>query len=320
MQPILRPIEQVVDLLENVVINEAAIQTFADNIDLSALQGSEFNVDTLLKNAPPEDYMALAFIYDAINFSYWGNPKWTTQVNGTNYDGSAAMLRALREGVSDGLALLNPHYLATLNHETFTMLLKGNIQIPLFEDRLKFLNQLGRHIASKYNGSFTNFIDDAGWNAEAITLKLARELPEVFDDTATYKDHRIHFYKRAQLISAHLYDLHRLDVTTQPLLGFDKLTAFADYKVPQLMRRLGILAYKPELAHKVDNLIELPKDSNEELEIRIATIWANELCTQVAKKRLPQVTAAQVDGLFWFAGQKTNPTIKPYHRTRTVWY
>jgi len=55
------------------------------------------------------------------------------------------------------------------------------------------------------------------------------------------------------------------------------VTAFADYKLPQVLQHVGILQYSPSLEHKVDNGIFLEAGSPEELEIRENTIWAVEL-------------------------------------------
>lgn len=53
-----------------------------------------------------------------------------------------------------------------------------------------------------------------------------------------------------------------------------ELTMFADYRVPQILRHLGILVYGQELAQKVDSETELPYSSPEEVQIRAATVLA----------------------------------------------
>ena len=60
----------------------------------------------------------------------------------------------------------------------------------------------------------------------------------------------------------------------------DKITAFADYKIPFILRRLWVLEYSQSLAYKIDNQIEIEKWSDEEIEIRSNTIWAIELMKQ----------------------------------------
>ncbi|MBI2267948.1 MAG: hypothetical protein HYU80_00670 [Candidatus Blackburnbacteria bacterium] len=80
------------------------------------------------------------------------------------------------------------------------------------------------------------------------------------------------------------------------------------------------MKYTDELTNKIDNKIEIPSGSDEEIEIRANTIWAIELATKILKEKFPQANAAKVDGIFWFKGQVKSPDDKPYHRTKTIWY
>ena len=52
----------------------------------------------------------------------------------------------------------------------------------------------------------------------------------------------------------------------------EELTVFADYKLPQVLRRLGVLRYAPHLAERIDRLKPLEAGSREEGEIRAATV------------------------------------------------
>ena len=130
------------------------------------------------------------------------------------------------------------------------------------------------------------------------------------------------FYKRAQICVADLARLlpdHRLG----RVAGLENLTAFADYKVPQVLRAEGILRLAPELAARVDRGELLPAGEEEEVEIRAATIWACEWIVRalrrLAPKGSPAPTAAEVDYLLWSAGQG-KPGLPTYHRTRTIFY
>lgn len=319
MRAILEPIEKVVPKLKHVSINHEAIEDFASKISPEQLEGTEYNEETLLQDANEEEFVAFAFVYNSVNFSYWGSPKWTIEIDSEKYDGSAAMIRAICRGRNE-IDLLKPEILAELKSRKLERVLRGNITIPLFEERLRLLNILGKTIRDEYGSSFLSFVHSADWDAEKLTLKLAEEIPEVFDDTAYFLDHKINFYKRAQLVSTHLRDIAELGKLSRQMQGCEKLTAFADYKVPQLMRHMDILSYDDALANKVDEYIELEPYSEEELEVRIATIWANELATRNVRKRIPSATATQVCSAIWFASQSAGQDIKPYHRDRTIWY
>jgi len=319
MNNILGPIQEAVPKLKHVMICQSAIEKFVANIQLSQLDGTEYNCDTILYGATEEEHITFPFVYDAMNFSYWGSPKWTIDIDSQSFDGSAAMIRAIKRGQEE-INLLKADVLANLTKKDLACVLRGNVRIPLFNERLRLLNSLGRNIRDNFRSSFKSFVDSSDWDAEKLTMALVEIIPDVFDDTSTFHGHSIHFYKRAQLVSTHLYDLNKLNKIDKRMSNMNKLTAFADYKVPQLMRNMGILVYDDMLASKVDMQIELESGSEEEVEIRIATVWANELATKELKKRIPSATAAQVDGAIWFGGQNSKVNIKPYHRTRTIWY
>ena len=95
-------------------------------------------------------------------------------------------------------------------------------------------------------------------------------------------------------------------------------TAFADYKLPQVLRHLGVLAYERTLAGRIDNQELIPQGSEEEIEIRAATVWACDFCA--AQWQHDQtVTAAAIDLRLWLLGQES-AHMQPYHRTRTIFY
>jgi len=99
----------------------------------------------------------------------------------------------------------------------------------------------------------------------------------------------------------------------------DALTMFADYKVPQLLRAEGILAYTPELAAKIAAREPLPAESPEEVEIRAATVWGVELLRRALAERGVSARPFELDWLLWTLAQD-RPNMEPYHRTRTVFY
>jgi len=98
------------------------------------------------------------------------------------------------------------------------------------------------------------------------------------------------------------------------------LTAFADYKVPQVLRRLGVLVYDDDLAHSIDTRQLLPAGGEAEIEIRAATIWCCELIRQAVAEQGESMTAYEIDWALWQAGQTAAPDDRPYHRTLTQLY
>ena len=108
------------------------------------------------------------------------------------------------------------------------------------------------------------------------------------------------------------------DVSRTELRAFCS-QAVADYKLPQLLRHVGVLRYAGSLAEKVDSLIELAPGSAEEVEIRANTIWAAELVRQHLARLGVDAASHQIDLLLWLKSKSTD-AMKPHHRTRTIYY
>jgi hypothetical protein len=107
-----------------------------------------------------------------------------------------------------------------------------------------------------------------------LVRRLAADFSS-FRDQATYRGEEVFFYKRAQLLAS---DLHGA-LGGKRLGSFrdlKELTAFADYKLPQVLRHVGVFKYAPDLAEKVDRMTELDPGGEEEVEIRQYD-WAVEL-------------------------------------------
>jgi hypothetical protein len=239
---------------------------------------------------------------------------------GRNHDGYWALVAALHRALTvDNVPLWDARYLAGISGADVELMLRGEGKPPpLMERRLTHLREAGRVLQSRWNGEFANLIVACGGEAVRLVKRIAEEFSS-FRDEVRRDGRMVRFYKRAQITVA---DLSRLQ-PAEPLArftGLERLTAFADYKVPQVMRREGMLVYDEALARQVDGRVELAPAGREELEIRAATVWACEWLTRaVAARRGEPVLAADVDFLLWSAGQDKKG-LAPYHRTRTVYY
>jgi len=169
------------------------------------------------------------------------------------------------------------------------------------------------------DASFAQIVSAANGNGEALVAEVVRRFPS-FDDVATYDGQPVKLYKRAQIL---ISDLHGI-FGGQGLGSFtdlDRLTAFADYKIPQVLREAGILVYSDALAATVDRQELIPPGDVREVEIRAATIWSCELLRQALDSPASgaSLRAFEVDWLLWSDAQGRTIS-KPYHRTRTVFY
>ncbi|MCC7370833.1 MAG: queuosine salvage family protein [Chloroflexi bacterium] len=260
-------------------------------------------------------------VLDALNFCFWaapGEPRWRVQFEGQTLDGYWALAACLRRALDAGTPLLDPDYLADIDEVEVRRLFAGEAEVPLLAARVANLREVGQGLRAT-GGSFAAVARAAGGSGEALVAEVVRRFPS-FDDVARYDGQRIVFHKRAQILIGDLHGIyggHGLGAFSD----LARLTAFADYKIPQVLREAGILIYAPDLAATVERQALIPPGDPREVEIRAATIWGCErLRLALAERRAgPPLQAFEVDWLLWSDAQGRSIS-QPYHRTRTIYY
>jgi hypothetical protein len=268
-------------------------------------------------------------LLDALNFCFWAEKdqtRWRIDYHGEMLDGYWAEAAALTRAVEEGFALWDAGYLSTMSREDLAYIFRSppeedgpdGVMIPLFDARLAHVHEVGRVLLERYEGQFAHTVEKAGGSAINLALLLVQEFAS-FLDVAIYQGHEVRFFKRAQICVADLYGAFS-GKRWGTFTDLDKLTIFADYKLPQVLRHYGILEYEPRLAERVDNQELLQPAGEEEVEIRAETIWACELVRREMSSISGQaITAVEVDQLLWYLGQNSSE-MRPYHRTRTIFY
>jgi hypothetical protein len=268
-----------------------------------------------------EDDIQLVFIENVVNFCFWadrGKPKWRIEwpIGQETNGGWYTLKSCFERAVTENIPICDANYLANIKIQEIEHIFRGieDTQIPLINNRLENLQEAGKILIEKYDGKAMNIIKEADYDA----INLARIIYQNFSsfkDIYKINDKEVYILKRAQIAASDisfLFTQHK----KSPLKRLGELTAFADYKLPQILRMFGVMEYSKELSYKVDNMIEISSGSKEETEIRSATIWATELIRQQMKN----VTAAEIDISLWLISQNIQDKAKPYHRTKTIFY
>jgi hypothetical protein len=257
-------------------------------------------------------------VLDGLNFSFWGEPRWGIDYRGKALRGYWALAAALKRAIEEGIPVYEAGWMAACTEVELAHVLRGRGQIPLLERRLAHLHELGERLLVSYAGEFANAIKQCHHGAVALTELLVRDFPS-FDDASDYAGRRVRLLKRAQILPADLWGAFN----REGLGRFDdigQLTAFADYKVPQVLEQLGILKYHPDLWARIVNKQELPHGSAEEVEIRAATIAGVERLKAAVAAHGRKLSAIEVDWILWEMGLTTAADAPPYHLTRTTAY
>lgn len=127
----------------------------------------------------------------------------------------------------------------------------------------------------------------------------------------------IPFDKRAQLFVAMCYE--RLGEQF-PVDDFESLTVFADYRVPQALMSIGALKPSSDLQTKLNFSRIIPRNSQEEVEIRACTVRAVDLAVLACREQgLRGASAPLVDSVLWHWA-RTGVQRWPHHLTITEAY
>jgi hypothetical protein len=139
-----------------------------------------------------------------------------------------------------------------------------------------------------------------------------------FNDVAIYKGQKIHFLKRAQILSAEIWAAFRGQGIGK-FKDLDYLTGFADYKVPQILNYLGVLNYSEKLNKKIENKVLIKKGSKEEVEIRGCMLAAIECLHNELVLRGKEIPVFLIDHILWNKTQEIKLD-NNYHLTKTIFY
>ncbi len=259
-------------------------------------------------------------LLDAVNFCFWPG-LFETDYLGKRYgreDGYCALAVALKRAFEEGIPLWDPAFLADLDVAAFAAILRCEGDMPLLEQRVMNARDLGATLLARYDGDAENLLVKADHDAATLANLLVA-------DFACYRDERswrgIHFtpMKRAQICVSDLAGSFHTE-GLGAITGAEKLTCFADYKLPQLFHADGIFVYAPELEKKILSEESILENSEEEVEIRANTIVAVERLKKEIAALGREISAREIDWLLWDESIIPGRVVVPHHRTLTTAY
>jgi hypothetical protein len=248
--------------------------------------------------------------------------KFQTEYQGRNWSDSQALTACLKRALDRGIPVLDGRYLARVTRTELASIFAGNIELPMLDEKLKVLNDVGTVLEQRYSGSFHNFVASCAPRlydgGRGLVDRLVAEFPR-FNDVNRYDGHEIKLYKLAQL---GYWGLHAglKSKGGFPIDDIGSMTAFADYIVPVALRVMGILVYSPQLDETIRTRQLIRRDSEEEIEIRAHMLYATALLTEDINALRPpelRVIIPQLDARLWLNYHTTH---WPHHLTRTIMY
>lgn len=285
----------------------------------------------------PDDPKAIdwIFVLDTLNFSFWpdkGKTKWT--VNGET--GYFALCAAVKRAIDEGKPIWDPHYYSQLTRQEAEVIFRGDndSSIPLLEERLSNLHEAGKVLLVKYDGTFARCVESSKHSAVKLLGMIIDHFPS-YRDEAEYNSanskYRVGIYKRAQILVADIWSCFE-GRELGLFHDINRITMFADYRIPQVLLHFGALRYSNVLMNKLRSGELLEQGSREEVEIRACSIEVIQQVYEEIRRGLAQsdsehdpaasINAIMIDHFLWDYRREHAEELEyiPFHKTRTIYY
>jgi len=271
-------------------------------------------------NIVPVEYIRKTMLINTLNFVF---TDFSTSVKYKieNLSDTDAMVYQIDKALLEGVPLTQGHYMRDMDLKEFKRIFTGNIEMPMADEKVKILNNVGDTLVTKYGGDWINFIDDGPKklydNGEGLVERLVRDFKR-FDDHSIFENEKVYFLKLAQLA---FWGIHReLSKSYFFIEDMENMTAFADYIIPVALESFGIVKYSSGLKEKIDSGILIDRDSIEEIEIRSTSIYVTAKLTELINKyknEEEKIIIPQLDFKLW---TDFHADERPHHLTKTIMY
>jgi hypothetical protein len=327
--PILSSLTPVIEGSRFVTTNEAEIKRVAQW--MAAEEFPNFKATAPAAKSPfdvgpdPDRNIDFTMLIAILNFAFTDfttSQKFEVEYNGVRYSDSEAMYACLHRAIVAEQPILTGQWAAGVTRRDLAELFRGNIEMPMLDERVTALNAVGATLTEKYDGKWHRWVASCApalyAGGDGLLERLVTEFPR-FDDVSDWKGHKIQIQKLSQL---GLWGLHRgLAPLGRTVLSDPEMcTAFADYIIPVALKSMGIFEYESSLERRIAAGELLPRDSEEEIELRAHSIYAVAVLTDEVNARRPadkQLLIPEVDYRLW---KSYHATHYPHHLTRTVMY
>ncbi|KAF1841115.1 uncharacterized protein K460DRAFT_380838 [Cucurbitaria berberidis CBS 394.84] len=309
----------------------------AAELVLQEMEKREYSTKTwseheLHPKSKDESTVNFIFTMDLLNFSFWSEKseegRFAVVYKGKRWTGYFSLVALLQRALDQDIPITSPDF--WIDEERCTEDVLRTVfssgtdeEIPMFEERVRCLREAGQILEEEFDSSVVTLIEDSKGSAAGLVNLLAEKLP-CFRDEGTFERKKIRFLKRAQIFVADLWAAFDGEGYGE-FNDIDKITMFADYRIPQMLHSLGVLWYCPPLENKIRRLEIIESGHSWEMQMRGCSIWAVELLRREILKLKPdtKVNAILIDFFLYDLAkekEKDGSEVIPHHRTRSIWY
>lgn len=280
-----------------------------------------------------EDAVNWVFFADTLNFSFWSeneDKRFLVKYKGKEYSGYWSFCAAMNRALDEGIPLTTASFYANVTMDQLKNILRSDSEfpIPMIEERLEILHQTGKILMEKFGGSYLNCVKASEKSAVKLMHLVVENFPS-YRDEGVFQEKKVAFYKRAQILVGDTWGVLE-GKGDGCFYDIDKITMFADYRIPQALVHFGTMRFSEELLKKLKEGWLFQNGDREEMEIRGCSIWAVELVCEYLRelfekkgeKMSNEINPVLIDHFLWDYARDYREEIKvvPFHRVRCIYY
>lgn len=310
----------------HVEVNEDEIADFCEHIT------ENYEFETAEWDAPVfptveehgvEDATDFLFVGNALNYCFndmESGEKFTYKFIGNDWPGSFGMWAGLMDEYQSNPDILDAEHLQSITTEDIERIFapSNDVPLPMPETRAQKLRSVGE-LMNDYGGSFWNAFNVGMvqlYGENGVVSNLAST--EAYRDTRTYNGETVRFDKRAQLTVSMLYGKLLGTEHEFRISDIEEFTVFADYGIPAGLATHNVISYNDELATRIENREIIEEGSEQEVEIRSATVIAVEKIQEHLRNNYDVDTSIPVlDYVLWRMRKDADTNV---HLTETTAY
>ncbi|KZF19416.1 hypothetical protein L228DRAFT_43135 [Xylona heveae TC161] len=323
---------QAIDVALDTQATKAAAQAIYEMMQRKSYSTKTWAEHELHPKEKDESTVNFIFTMDLLNFSFWSErtpeERFAIEYKGRKWTGYWSLVAALQRALDEGIPITSPTFwrnegecsIKVLRH-VFRSATEEDI--PLFDERVACLREAGQVLCEHFDSRFSTCITQAQQSAAGLVNLLATNF-SCFRDAFRFEGKRVHIYKRAQILVADLWACFN-GTSYGTFNDIDKITMFADYRIPQMLQSFDCLRYSPPLEMHIRHLKPLESGHPWEIQLRCCSIWSVELLRREIIRTHPgtHVNAILID-FFLYDTMKEREAAGleglPHHRTRSIWY
>ncbi|KAJ4315161.1 hypothetical protein N0V94_006101 [Neodidymelliopsis sp. IMI 364377] len=266
-----------IDVALDMRSTKVAAQLVLDEMNKRAYSTKTWSSHELHPKAKDESTVNFIFTMDLLNFSFWSEKneedRFAVEYKEKRWTGYWGLVAMLQRALDEDIPITSPEFWIDEEKCTGEVLQTvfrsaNDEQAPMLEQRIRCLRDAGRVLEEEFDSSVVTLIEDAKNSAAGLVNLLASKFT-CFADEGTFERKKVRFLKRAQIFVADLWAAFDGESYGE-FNDIDKITMFADYRVPQMLHSLGVMWFCPSLEAKIRRLEVIESGHTWEMQIRDA--------------------------------------------------